>query len=61
MNSSQSHGSHAARASREVSADVLTDFPERFDGLENVIAVLSMANGCELKIERFRFRTNAFY
>lgn len=40
----------------EVSADVLTDFPERFDGLENVIAVLSGDERRELKIERFRFQ-----
>jgi 16S rRNA processing protein RimM len=40
----------------EVSADVLTDFPERFDGLENVIAVLAGDERRDLKIERFRFQ-----
>lgn len=40
----------------EVSADVLTDFPERFDGLENVIAVLPGDERRELRIERFRFQ-----
>lgn len=40
----------------EVSADVLTDFPERFDGLENVIAVLAGDARRELRIERFRFQ-----
>jgi 16S rRNA processing protein RimM len=40
----------------EVSADVLTDFPERFDGLENVIAVLPGGERRELRIERFRFQ-----
>ena len=40
----------------EVSADVLTDFPERFDGLESVIAVLPGDSRRELKIERFRYQ-----
>ncbi len=40
----------------EVSAEVLTDFPERFDGLENVIAVLAGDERRELKIECFRFQ-----
>ncbi len=40
----------------ELSADVLTDFPERFDGLENVIVLLAGDERRELKIERFRFQ-----
>jgi len=40
----------------EVSADVLTDFPERFDRLENVIAVLPGDERRELRVERFRFQ-----
>lgn len=40
----------------ELSADVLTDFPERFDGLESVIAVLPGDARRELKIERFRYQ-----
>lgn len=40
----------------EVSADVLTDFPERFEGLENVIAVLPGDERRELKLKRFRFQ-----
>ncbi|MGI9054802.1 MAG: ribosome maturation factor RimM [Pyrinomonadaceae bacterium] len=40
----------------EVSADVLTDFPERFEGLETVIAVLPDGLRRELKIENFRFQ-----
>lgn len=40
----------------EVSADVLTDFPERFDGLETVIAVFPGDERRDLKIERFRFQ-----
>jgi 16S rRNA processing protein RimM len=40
----------------EVSADVFTDFPERFDGLKNVVAVLAGDERRELKIERFRFQ-----
>ena len=35
----------------EVVAVVLTDFPERFEGLENVIAVLENGERRELKIE----------
>ena len=40
----------------EVVADVLTDFPERFEGLENVTAVFASGEGRELKIERFFFQ-----
>ena len=39
----------------EVTADILTDFPERFEGLEVVTARLANAGRAELKIERFRF------
>jgi 16S rRNA processing protein RimM len=42
----------------EVIADVLTDFPERFEGLENVTAVLPNARRLELKIEDFWFQNN---
>jgi 16S rRNA processing protein RimM len=35
----------------ELVADVLTDFPERFDGLETVIAVLPAGERLDLKIE----------
>ena len=35
----------------ELVADLLTDFPERFDGLENVIGVLANGGQRELKIE----------
>ena len=42
----------------EVSAEVLTDFPERFDGLENVVAVLPGDERRDLKIERFRFQND---
>jgi len=40
----------------EVFADVLTDFPERFEGLENVTAVLPNAERLDLKIEDFWFQ-----
>jgi 16S rRNA processing protein RimM len=40
----------------EVFADVLTDFPERFEGLENVTAVLPDAKRLDLKIEDFWFQ-----
>lgn len=40
----------------EVVADVLTDFPERFEGLENVAAVLADGERHELKIEKFWFQ-----
>jgi 16S rRNA processing protein RimM len=40
----------------EVVADLLTDFPERFEGLEDVIAVFADGKRRELKIERFFFQ-----
>ncbi len=40
----------------EVSCDLLTDFPERFDGLENVIAVQPNGDRRELKIEEHWFQ-----
>lgn len=40
----------------EVVAEVLTDFPERFDGLEDVTAVLPDSGRRELKIEGFFFQ-----
>ena len=40
----------------EVVADTLTDFPERFAGLENVIGVLDTGERRELRIERARFQ-----
>jgi 16S rRNA processing protein RimM len=40
----------------EVVAEVLTDFPERFEGLENVTAVRPSGERRELKIERFFFQ-----
>ncbi len=40
----------------ELVANVLTDFPERFDGLETVIALLPSGEKRELKIERFWFQ-----
>lgn len=45
------HGIHG-----EVSADVLTDFPERFDGLKTVIALTPDGKRIELRIEDFRFQ-----
>ena len=42
----------------EVSADVLTDFPERFGDLETVIALLPDGLRRDLKIENFRFQNN---
>ena len=42
----------------EVSCDLLTDFPERFDGLENVVAVLPNGDRRELKIEEHWFQQN---
>jgi 16S rRNA processing protein RimM len=42
----------------EVSADVLTDFPERFENLESVIALLPDGTRRNLKIEDFRFQKN---
>lgn len=40
----------------EVVAEVLTDFPERFDGLENVTAKFADGERRELKIENFWFQ-----
>ena len=40
----------------EIVADVLTDFPERFDKLETVIARLPNGERRELKIEKFWFQ-----
>lgn len=40
----------------EVVAEVLTDFPDRFDGLEEVTALLPAGERRELKIERFFFQ-----
>ncbi len=40
----------------EIVADVLTDFPERFDDLETVIALLPDGTKQALKIERFFFQ-----
>lgn len=40
----------------ELVADVLTDFPERFDGLETVIAVLPTHERIDLKIENAWFQ-----
>ena len=42
----------------EVSADILTDFPERFEDLESVIAVLPDGTRQNLKIKDFRFQKN---
>lgn len=42
----------------EVVADVLTDFPTRFAGLENVIAVMPNATRRELKIEDHWFQND---
>ena len=40
----------------EVVADLLTDFPERFEGLEDVTAVFPDEKRRELKIEKFWFQ-----
>ena len=40
----------------DVMAEMLTDFPERFDGLEKVTAVLPDASRLELKIEDHWFQ-----
>lgn len=40
----------------EVIADLLTDFPERFEGLTNVTAVFAGGEKRELKIEKFWFQ-----
>jgi 16S rRNA processing protein RimM len=42
----------------ELVADLLTDFPERFEDLEDVIAVLPNGARAELKIEDFWFQKN---
>lgn len=42
----------------EVSADILTDFPERFEDLESVIALLPNGTRRDLKIKDFRFQKN---
>jgi len=40
----------------ELVADILTDFPERFDALETVVALLPDGARQSLKIERFFFQ-----
>ncbi len=40
----------------EVAADILTDFPQRFEGLENVIGVFADGTRTDLKIEDFWFQ-----
>ena len=40
----------------ELVADVLTDFPERFNDLENVVALLPNGKQQDLKIEKFWFQ-----
>ncbi len=40
----------------EVVAELLTDFPERFEGLVNVIGTLPNGNRLDLKIERYFFQ-----
>lgn len=40
----------------ELVADILTDFPERFEDLENIIAVLPDGKRLNLKIENFWFQ-----
>jgi 16S rRNA processing protein RimM len=42
----------------ELVADLLTDFPERFEDLENVTAILPGGERCDLKIEKFWFQKN---
>ena len=42
----------------ELSADVLTDFPERFDNLERVFAVGDDGKSTEIKLEKFWFQNN---
>lgn len=42
----------------EVFADILTDFPERFEGLENVTVVLPNGEQLSLKIENFQFQND---
>jgi 16S rRNA processing protein RimM len=41
----------------ELSADILTDFPERFDDLGKVFAVGENGERTELKLEKFRFQS----
>ena len=40
----------------EVVAEILTDFPERFEGLDDVTAVRESGERFELKIEKFWFQ-----
>lgn len=42
----------------EVFAEVLTDFPERFEGLEEVVVVSPKHEAEQLKIETFRFQND---
>ena len=42
----------------ELVADLLTDFPERFDNLEKVFAVCADNKNVELEIEKFWFQKN---
>lgn len=42
----------------EVFAEVLTDYPERFDGLKNAIAVLPNGQRLKLKIEEQSFQND---
>lgn len=42
----------------EVVADILTDFPERFDSLTDVIGVRESGERLELKIEKFWFQND---
>ena len=42
----------------EVFADVLTDFPERFEGLKNITVVMPDGERLELKIEDHRFQND---
>lgn len=42
----------------ETVADVLTDFPERFDGLKKVYAVAPSGTSREIAIEKFWFQKN---
>lgn len=45
----------------ELAADVLTDFPERFEETAQVIALLSSGARRELKIEKFRFQKGRIF
>lgn len=42
----------------EIIGDLLTDFPERFNDLKTVVAVMPNGERRELKIERFFFQKN---